>query len=154
MRIQLWSSITVLALCLTAAPNPSVAASLGNWSRTCMAPNWKYGGPESVWDQNISSPTPAWAFAQRMPDGHWQISYNLAQISPRYATPSFLKYLFYRECAFAKFHSPDEHVGDCQGLADMKADIGVSSEALEEISAAYASRGLSFPTGGACPSVP
>lgn len=154
MRSQLWSSITALVFCLGTTPSPSTAAVVGNWSRTCTAPNWKYGGAESVWDQNVYSPVQAWAFAERMPDGHWRISYNLAQLNSRYATPSFFQFLFYRECAYVKYHSPDQHLGDCQALADMKTDIGVSPEALEEISAAYASRGFPFPTGGACAGLP
>jgi hypothetical protein len=154
MRVQPLTSIVVAVICSATNPTPSAAANIGNWSRTCMAPNWKYGGVESVWDQNVYSPLQAWAFAERMPEGHWQISYNLAQIEPRFATPDFFKFLFYRECAYAKFMSPDQHLGDCQALADMKADHDLSPQALEEISAAYASRGFSFPTGGACPSVP
>ena len=146
-------SVLVVAVC-TATTSPSAAASIGNWSRTCMAPNWKYGGLESVWDQNVFSSIQAWAFVQKMPAGHWQISYNLARINPQYATPNLFMFLFYRECAYAKFQSPDGHVGDCQALADMKADHELSPQALGEISAAYASVGSGFPSGGACPSTP
>ena len=152
MRVNLWTSILIAAIWSATNPTPGAAASIGNWSRTCMAPNWKYGGVESVWDQDVYSSLPSWAFAQRMPEGHWQISYNLAQIGSRLATPDFFKFLFYRECAYAKFSSLGQHLGDCQALADMKAGHDLSPQALEEISAAYASRGFSFPVGGACPS--
>ena len=148
MRVQFWSSIVVAAFFAATVANPSSAASIGNWSRTCIAPNWRYGGMESVWDQNVSSPAQVWSFVQRLPGGHWQISYNIPQI--RYLTPSFFQFLFYRECAFLKLNSPDQHLGDCQALADMKADIGITPQALEEISNAYASKGFSFPSGGAC----
>ena len=154
MRFQLSTYVIVAAVCSVMHSQPSAAESIGNWSRTCMAPNWKYGALESVWDQNVYSPIEAWAFAERMPAGHWQISYNLAQISPRLATPDFFKFLFYRECAFVKYRSPDQHLGDCQALSEMKTNHDLSPQTLEEISAAYASRGFSFPTGGACPSVP
>jgi hypothetical protein len=143
-----------VAVYLAATPSPGAGATVGNWSRTCMAPNWKYGGMESVWDQNINSPVQAWSFFQKIPGGHWRIFYNLAQINPQYATPDFFRFLFYVECAHVKLNNSDEHLADCQALADMKADIGISPQALNEISAAYASRGRLFPSGGACPSRP
>lgn len=114
--------------------------------------NWVTGTPEPVPDQNISNPAlNFWGYTQKVPGGHWTTTYNLAQMNPRYATANMLEFLFYHECAHAKLNNPDEHAADCQGLADMQADIGVSPQANQEITAGYASRGRPFPSGGPCP---
>ena len=124
------------------------AASLPGWSKTCVAPNWMTGVPETVPDMNINDPSlPFWGFTSKQPGGRWLTQYNLARIATPLATKSVLMFLFFHECAHAQFNSADEGVADCQGLAAMRRDMTVTDAMIGEIRAAYASVGRPFPSG-------
>ena len=127
------------------------AATVGNWSKTCIAPNWMTGVPEPVPDMNVNNPAvPFWGFTSKQPGGHWLTQYNYAKIFGPASTPNVLIFLFYHECAHAQFNSADEAVADCGGLNAMKQDMAVTSSMIAEITAAYNSVGRPFPSG-ACP---
>ncbi len=127
------------------------AATVGPWSKTCIAPNWITGAPEPVQEMNISQPgAPFWGFTSKQPGGHWLTQYNLFLLAQPAATPDVLIFLFYHECSHARFNTPDEHTADCQGLSAMAQDMGVTPSILGQITAAYASVGRPFPSGGPC----
>jgi hypothetical protein len=87
------------------------AATVGQWSRTCTAPNWITGVPEAVPDSNINNPNMNfWGLTSKLPGGHWMTQYNLAKIT---AGPDVMIFLFYHECSHAKFNSTSETVADC-----------------------------------------
>ncbi len=124
------------------------AATVGSWTKTCVAPNWMTGVLEAVPDVNVSDPTSGfWGFTSKQPGGHWLTQYNLARISTPLSTPTVLIFLFYHECAHAQFNSSDEGVADCQGLAAMSHDMPVTPSMIAEIRAVYNSLGRPFPSG-------
>lgn len=127
------------------------AATVGSWSKSCLAPNWMTGAMEQVFEANVHAPgSPFWGFASRQAGGRWLIQYNTARIFGPVSTRAVLIFLFYHECAHAQLNNPDERAADCHGLAKMREDMDVTPAMLAEISKAYASVMRAFPTGGPC----
>jgi hypothetical protein len=121
------------------------AATVGSWSKVCVAPNWITGIPEPVADMNINDPSQNfWGYTSQQSGGKWLTQYNLARIA---GTQNVLIFLFYHECSHAQFKTASETVADCQGLKAMGKDINVTPQIINEIKQAYASVGRPFPSG-------
>lgn len=128
-------------------PSAAEAATLPGWSRTCYAPNWMTGVVQPVPDYNVPDLGGYWGFTSRAPGGRWLIRYSYAKISGYGATRAVLQFLYYHECAHARFNTSDERVADCEGLRAMRADVGLTPSQFAEIAATYARVGRPFPSG-------
>jgi hypothetical protein len=143
-RLKLAIVTFIFGLCVRSAAS---AAVVGSWSKTCYAPNWITGESEAVTETNVNDPYKTfYGFTSRQPGGHWLTQYNLARIGTQ-TPPDVLIFLFYHECAHARFNTSSEAIADCQGLKAMNEDIGVTSRIVAEIRETYASVGRPFPSG-------
>ena len=146
-RIFVSGTLALFFVCLASIVSNAQAATVGSWSKTCVAPNWMTGAPVVVPDTNVNDPSsPFWGFTSRQPGGNWLTQYNVAKISGPMATRAVLIFLFFHECAHAQFNSADEGIADCRGLEALRRDMPVTDSMIQEITAAYASVGRPFPS--------
>jgi len=133
-------------LSITALASFADAATVGSWSKTCVARNSITGIPEPVAEMNINDPSLGFfAFTSKLPNGGWLTRYNLALAQ---TVPSdVLIFLFYHECAHAQVPTASEAVADCVGLRSMQSDMTVTPAMIADITRAYAARGRPFPSG-------
>jgi hypothetical protein len=135
-----------LSVLLLTGVSSMKAATVGAWSKVCIAPNYITGVPQPVPDMNVNNPAMNfWGFTSRQPGGTWLIQFNLAQI--RTTNPGVLIFLFYHECSHAMYNTDSEAVADCKGLEAMRQDVGVTAQLIADLKAVYASKGRPFPSG-------
>lgn len=131
-------------------PRPAIAAQVGSFNKTCYARNWVTGAVEPVLEINVyDQPNfPYMAYTKKLPGGKWRIEWNYPRIVSAQLTESQVIFLFYHECAHARFASPSESVADCEGVRAMSKDNELSSSAFDEIRYLYKTIGREFPPPG------
>lgn len=142
-------AIAGLFALMLAAPDLASAATIGSFQKTCWARNWRTGMIQPVPEIDVRGRPMdnVMAFTRAMPDGSWQIEWNVDRIRNFGLTNDVIVFLYYHECAHAQYASPDEGVADCGGLVAMRRDGYLSPETYQRIVAIYAASGRPFPSG-------
>src|SRR3954468_17675035 len=97
----------LLPVLFVASLSSMKAATVGSWSKVCIAPNYITHVLQPVPDINVNEPaSDFWGFTSRQPNGTWLIRFNLAQINT--TNPDVLIFLFYHECSHAMYNSESE----------------------------------------------
>jgi len=130
---------------------PANAFELKGFAKECYAPNWRTGRIERVRERNVAAPASGYlAFTSKQPDGGWLIEYNMPLMTQPHVTEATQKFIFYHECAHARFATADERTADCEGLAAMRKDMRVTPTMMAEIRSVFARSNREFPFGGSC----
>ncbi len=152
VRQNLSFVLVALAVVCLASTDPAAAYKVGEWESTCMATNTITGELQAVKEAQVSvRPLHPWfARTSRMPDGTWQTDYNVYVMLASKLSDDARKFIFYHECAHARLNEASERKADCEGLKQMRAEVGVSQQAIKDISYSYLLILRMFPTGGPC----
>ncbi len=118
------------------------------FSRTCTAPNWMTGKMEEVMETNVGPGKLGgfFATATSQPGGRWLIRWDVKRMLQLPA--DMQRFIFYHECAHARFGTSSEAIADCEGARMMKSDIGLNQAARATIQQVYAKYGRQFPPSG------
>ncbi|MBT4699898.1 MAG: hypothetical protein HOB79_02395 [Rhodospirillaceae bacterium] len=145
----MFRKVVILAgLFAVTSPLPALAFKDGNFIRHCRAPNGLTGSMERVFEENVGDVLSGFHAYTSMngQNGRWLIQYNVPKMIQ---LPRILrKFLFYHECAHARFNTSSEALADCEGARAMKRDIGLSSTRIARIAEHYEQYNREFPPLG------